>query len=372
MTTTAERLAEERLAEERLAKEHLPAEHKSARAALPADHLRFDYLYALLSGFFIFGLFLDGWAHNNGRVDTTFFTPWHAFLYGSYVLIGLLLVVTQFRNVSRGHRFDRALPRGYGIALAGVLLFGFAGGSDFVWHELFGFEANIDILLSPAHLFLATGAFLFLTAPLRAAWGRRTEVNWQALFPALFALIVVAAVFAFFMQYAYFLNNPEGMIERRFAGQDIYSVYRLFGIFFHAALTVGVVLFAIRRWGKIPLGFGTLMLVIVNALMIWMRWGDVSPYPALFAAPVIGGIALDGLLWLLRPSADRLPQLRLFSFLATIPLFLSFFLLAIAAYGIHWKIHLWLGSVFIAAIIGLMLSYLVFPPDPHPQPLSIA
>jgi hypothetical protein len=341
----------------------LPIERSTVRTSLPADSLRFDFLYALLSGFFIFGLFLDGWAHNNGRVDTTFFTPWHAVLYGSFALIGLLLVVTQLRNVRQGHRFNRALPRGYGIALVGIFVFAAAGGGDFIWHNIFGFEANLDILLSPAHLFLATGAFLFLSAPLRAAWNRRTEVNWRELFPALFALILIAAVFAFFMQYAHFLNNPEGMIERRYVGEDIYSVYRLFGIFFHASLIVGVVLFVIRRWGAVPLGFGTLMLVIVNALMIWMRWDDMSAYPAMLAAPVIGGIALDGLLLWLRPSADRPLQLRLFAFLATIPLFLSFFLLAIASYGITWKIHLWLGSVVIAGIFGLMLSYLVFPPQ---------
>jgi hypothetical protein len=343
--------------------DRVPLERNSARTSLPADNLRFDYLYALLSGFLIFGLFLDGWAHNNGRVDTTFFTPWHAVLYGSFALIGLLLVITQLRNVMKGHRFDRALPRGYGIALIGVLLFAAAGGGDFIWHEIFGFEANLDILLSPAHLFLATGAFLFLSAPLRAAWNRRTEVNWAQLFPALFALVLLVAVFAFFMQYAYFLNNPEGMIQRRYAGEDIYSVYRLFGIYFHAALYVGVILFVLRRWGRVPVGLGTLTVGLVNALMIWMRWGDVSIYPVLFAAPVIGGLALDCLILWIHPSADHPIRLRLFAFLATIPLFLSFFLVAIATYGITWKIHLWLGSVVIAGIFGLMLSYLVFPPQ---------
>ena len=31
--------------------------------------------------------------------------------------------------------------------------------------------------------------------------------------------------------------------------------------------------------------------------------------------------------------------------------------------GIGWSIHLWLGSIVVAGIVGLLLSFLVVPPS---------
>src|SRR2546426_11492837 len=44
----------------------------------------FDWTIVALSGVFVSGLFLDGWAHAHGRVDQSFFTPWHAVFYGGF------------------------------------------------------------------------------------------------------------------------------------------------------------------------------------------------------------------------------------------------------------------------------------------------
>jgi hypothetical protein len=41
--------------------------------------LAFDWVMMSLSLLFLGGLYLDGWAHNHGRVDDSFFTIWHAF-----------------------------------------------------------------------------------------------------------------------------------------------------------------------------------------------------------------------------------------------------------------------------------------------------
>ena len=104
-------------------------------AALPADSIRLDWAIAIFSCVNVFGLFIDGWAHNHGRVDNTFFTPWHALLYSAILAAGLLLVVTHFRNVNRGYRWSRALPKGYTLSLVGFLIFVLGGVGDLVWHE---------------------------------------------------------------------------------------------------------------------------------------------------------------------------------------------------------------------------------------------
>jgi hypothetical protein len=46
-----------------------------------------------LATVFLGGLYLDGWAHQHGRVDASFFTPWHAFFYSGFLLAALLLAV---------------------------------------------------------------------------------------------------------------------------------------------------------------------------------------------------------------------------------------------------------------------------------------
>src|SRR5262245_5576109 len=109
-------------------------EPSEARTGQPVAGLRFDAIAVVLSGWFIFGMFLDGWAHNHGRVDNTFFTPWHAVLYSGFAAMGLFLVGNHFRNVISGSRWLKALPAGYMPALVGVLIFGAAGVSDFGWH----------------------------------------------------------------------------------------------------------------------------------------------------------------------------------------------------------------------------------------------
>src|SRR5215207_2532334 len=70
----------------------------------PASSLRFDWAVVLASLWFIAGLFLDGWAHNNlASTLETFFTPWHGVLYSGFFAVALVLLVGQARNMIRGH-----------------------------------------------------------------------------------------------------------------------------------------------------------------------------------------------------------------------------------------------------------------------------
>src|SRR5262249_54733530 len=123
----------------------------------PAGSLTFDWMMSILAALLVGGLYLDGWAHSHGRVDNTFFTPWHAVLYSMFGLSGLILVVVTGRNFRKGYAWQQSLPRGYWLSLLGAFIFAFGGVFDLVWHTLFGFEVNLETLLSPSHLVLATG-----------------------------------------------------------------------------------------------------------------------------------------------------------------------------------------------------------------------
>jgi hypothetical protein len=125
-----------------------------------------------LSALFTGGVFLDGWAHTHGRVDDSFLTPWHAVLYSGYLATATLLVGRTVWGLGHGRSWRTALPDGYGLALAGVACWIVGGPFDFAWHFVFGFEANVEALLSPAHAILALGFGLMASGPLRAGLRR--------------------------------------------------------------------------------------------------------------------------------------------------------------------------------------------------------
>lgn len=332
----------------------------------PAGGVRFDLTAALLIGWFIVGLFLDGWAHNNGRVDNTFFTPWHAVLYSGVLAVGAFFTFTQTRNMLKGYRWSRSLPQGYRLALIGVIIFFAAGASDFVWHSLFGFESGVDALLSPSHLALATGAFLFITGPLRAGWNRpkaETKPGWAGLLPVVLALLSLFSLLTFFTQYANFFSNAHYLVatsQPPFFFEKISDAAGVLGVMGQAALTISLLLLAIRRW-KLPFGSLTLILTI-NAVLMWaMNIGDMQPYWPILVAPLITGLFADYFLHRYQPT-EHVSTFRLFGVLVPMLLFGLLFGMLMVIAGTWWSIHLWLGAIFMSGVIGLFVSYLLWPP----------
>ena len=167
-----------------------------------------------LSALLVGGLDLDIWAHSHGKVDQSFFTPWHAVLYGAMALNGFVLGIVMARNVLRkGHSWRRALPAGYGLSLIGVIAFAIGGVLDLAWHTLFGIEEDIQALLSPTHLLLATSAALILTGPLRSAAiriGAGKPAGWRQLGPMLLSVGSVFTLLGLFTQFAHPLVDVFG------------------------------------------------------------------------------------------------------------------------------------------------------------------
>src|SRR2546423_6812701 len=91
---------------------------------------RFDWAMAVLSGLLVAGFYLDLWAHAHGRTDNTFFTPWHAVLYGMLVAVGLFLAGAALRAHRRGAPWRLSLPPGYDLSLLGIGLFLVGGVAD--------------------------------------------------------------------------------------------------------------------------------------------------------------------------------------------------------------------------------------------------
>ncbi|MEZ4667738.1 MAG: hypothetical protein R3E39_07455 [Anaerolineae bacterium] len=332
----------------------------------PVGSERFDLIAALLSLWIVAGLYLDGSAHHHipDSIET-FFTPWHAVLYlGFFVSAGLLLT-TQFRNVSKGYSWTHALPKGYMTSLVGAVIFFFSGGGDFLWHTIFGFEVGLEALVSPTHLSLAVGGILIISGPLRAAMHRtdgQPMEGWGKLLPAVLSLLGILSVLTFFTGDFSIITYPNFMVSRPMADNTFYyDIQALASVLIPTALLMGVLLFAIRRW-RLPTGSITLILVGNGLLMTWFHLKEVYLYPQVLFGVLFAGIAADVLYGLLKPSAARVRALRLFAFAVPAILFALFFGVLITTAGIWWSVHLWTGSVFLAGVVGLLLSFLTHPP----------
>ena len=325
----------------------------------PAGSLLFDSLMVVFSCWFMGGLFLDGWAHTHIPRLETFFTPWHAVLYSGYLSVALFLVISLYRNHARGYDWSRALPSGYELSLLGAGIFAVSGVADMIWHIVFGIEQNVEALLSPTHLGLATGLILCMGGPLRAAWRRPESMTrgWKALLPMLFSITFILSVFTFFTEYAHpFVRLTATFVyPAGYVGAQNSLSLGLVSILFQAALLAAIVLLLVRRF-TLPFGAFT-MIFTINITLLSILGNHYNLIPA----AALGGLGADLLYWWLKPSTKRPDMLRLFAFAVPAFFYLCYFLGLQIIQGIQWSIHLWLGSVFMAGIAGLLLSFLMVP-----------
>lgn len=337
----------------------------SSRAEQPGAGIGFDWIIAVLSLWFIGGLYLDGWAHLHVPQLETFFTPWHGVLYSGYVAIVVVLLVTWFRNRADGYR---PIPLGYELSIVGAAIFAAGGVGDMVWHMLFGIEVDLDALLSPTHLVLALGGTLIVTGPMRAAW-RRSDAGLEGLAskaPMLISLTLLLSAFTFFTQYLHPFGATIAALSYQATTSDLRYWRQAVGIssvLLQSALLMSLILLTVRRW-MLPLGSLTLVIGLNTLLMTLMRDIALStgPFP-LIGVALVGGLAADLLVWRLKPSEQRPGAFRTFAFAVPTILYTLYFLaLVLTGAGIWWSVPFWTGAVVLAGVVGWLLSYLVIPP----------
>ena len=317
----------------------------------------FDWAATALAGLFAGGLFLDGWAHTHGRVDATFFTPWHGVLYSAFLALALLLLGRAAWGWRRGGAGGAAVPDGYGLALAGVGLWVIGGPFDLLWHSLFGFEADVEALLSPAHAVLALGFGLMTSGPLRAGL-RRPRGRWLDELPLVLSLAVVVSDLTFFTQIAHPISNL-------WAARGAYRSHDAMELGIVSLLLTAVILVAplllLLRHGRLPAGAAAIVIGLDCVAMGFLF--DRGPYPLV---PVVAMAAAAGLGDLLRaalrPVAARPARFRTFAFVLPALLNAGYFAALHLTAGIGWTPHVWLGVIVFTGVIGWLLTFLVLPP----------
>ncbi|MGN9910090.1 hypothetical protein ACTMTJ_21305 [Phytohabitans sp. LJ34] len=338
---------------------------------------RRDDVVTLLAGiWFVIGLFVDAWAHSNRPQLETFFTPWHAVFYSGFVATAGWVCWLVWRNILTGRRGIDAVPVGYGLTILALGVFLLSALADLIWHSVFGIEQSLAAVFSPSHLGLGASMLLILTSPLRSAWANPTMPAAPPLSRFLPAALSAGAAAGLFGLYLTFANaagwSAESIVQafstiREGDGTTRTRAATLAGdIALTNAMLLAPMLLLARRW-PIPPGTATAVYGVFGFLSCSV---DAFEYPSTFAAIVLAGIAVDALVWWLRPSPGRRGRYWTFAALAALVTW-SIYLAAasIAAGGLPDVVEYWTGMPVIAALHGLLLGVL-FLPDTRHQPAA--
>ena len=200
-----------------------------------------DWLVTLAGVWIMTGLFIDAHQHLFMAVES-FINPWHMTLYSGAVFAAGVLAVTIAVNYRRAGSFWKAVPFGYAQSVVGVAALLVGGALDALWHSFFGFEHQLDLLLSPPHLFLLTGLFFLITGPVRSSLARPEAKNLLEQLPMLVALGLAFEITQFVTQYGFY---PEALMRDHPLPQaDFHSEQFVLSVllFYRQALEIAIVI----------------------------------------------------------------------------------------------------------------------------------
>jgi hypothetical protein len=343
----------------------LPGRETGAPArpgAWPRSSRRVDGAMLALSCWVIGGAMLDAWAHANQPALETFFTPWHAVLYSGFGVMALFLGGLALNNHRAGYPWARAVPAAYRLALLGVACLLVGGPGDLLWHLALGIERGMEAALSPTHLLLAAGIVLLISTPLRVAWGQATgrAAGWAALFPALLSAGLALGLISLLTEYGNPLVTPWATLRTAGSTGEALGIV---SVLLQTVLLVGSLLLLNYRW-RLPPGACTFLFGL-NAAMLAV----VSHQYRLIGVALVGGLVADTLLARVRDAQHDPAALRLFATGTPLAYYLSYFAMLGFTSGLTWPVHIWAGTIVLAMLTGLFLSYLRVPPAlPAPTP----
>jgi hypothetical protein len=338
--------------------------------ARPRASYRDDLITVVLGLWFVVGLLLDAWAHNNLPGLESFLTPWHAVFYSGFTVTAAWICWM----VWRGGRGDAdgvttaSVPMGYGLGVLGLPMFALAGAADFAWHTVFGVEQALRILFSPTHLVLVSAMVLIVTSPLRSAWSNPDlpeRPTLRRLLPAVVGLAFATTLVMLLLQYAnalvwraeevvVALSNPlDGTVDSFVSPVELASSIAVT----NAVLLVPLLILA-RRWSPPP-GSATVVFFAVAGLAAAIT---VLHGAAIILGVLVAGVLVDLLLLWLRPGPDRRSAFLAFAALTPVVVWYGYMAAAsLAGGGLPRVTEYWTGIPLAAGLMGLLLGVLSRP-----------
>ncbi len=251
--------------------------------------------------------------------------------------------------------------------MAGLLL---GGALDLIWHAFFGFEHQLDLLLSPPHLFLLAGLFFLVTGPVRSALLRRDETNLFEQLPMVISIGLAFEIIQFVTQYGFY---PEALMRdhplpqiRIQHEQFMLSVF----LFYRQALEIAIVIWqslllaaaVLYLAANKRLQFGAIAILCVG-VKLWIGGElstDLLELVLVVLASLAAGLLGDVMVAKLRPSAHRPNAFRLLGFVVPAAYFAGYFAIAVPLFGgTWWDASFVFGSIAEAGIVGLCVGQLL-------------
>jgi hypothetical protein len=345
----------------------------------PHATYRQDLVTVLLSLWIMVGLMLDAWAHNNVPELESFFTPWHGVFYSGFVVTAGWIMWMVWRNRpagGAGRLGMAAVPVGYGPAIVGLPLFAAAGIGDFIWHQVYGIEQDLKILFSPTHVLLVTSMILIFSAPLLSVQADRTlpaRPSVGRLLPAVLSVALSTTIVLLFLQYGnallwspwdiwYALSDPlDGSSRPGWPNPvDLASKIAVTNVL----ILIPLLLLAARR--QAPPGTATILYATLAGLAAAITEANA---PGTLVALLVAGIALDLLLWRLRPEPERRTAYLVFAGLAPLITWTCYIAAAsVQAGGVPRVTEYWTGIPVLAGLIGVLVAVVCLPARPPSAP----
>lgn len=308
----------------------------------------------LLNLWLISGLYIDGWSHEHGKPLTSFFTPWHGIFYAGFFSVALYIVFPTIKNFITTHKFSLVYPSFYFPAILGVFIFSLGGIGDVIWHGIYGFETQIDAILSPTHLALYMGMYLIFISTLNALIHQKTEdINFKSSFALALSITIVFSFLTFLTQYANPLISPFAFNTHQTANNYYGQTIGLVSLFMHTTFLIAPLLFVLSR-RKLLIGSLTLIFT-VNAVGM----SFIHDHRDFILSAILAGVVSDFVMYLTKPSLQNSRGLQIFSILIPSIYCGFYFLVGNFTRGIWWTGYLWIGAILLAGFFGWMVSSLI-------------
>lgn len=331
-----------------------------ASVSAPID----DLVTATLSLVIVLALYLDGRAHWLALPDS-FFTPWHALLYGGLLALGgwILLLGVRRSAGSASRRSAFAPPPGYGLALVGAVVFASGGVADGIWHSVFGIEEGIDALLSPSHLILFAGASLLFSGPIRTYRQQASACEPLRRVAVTLAVLAISAVAGFALSYlsAFTTTAPTKVVGHfpegtaRHIATEMQASVGLASYLITSLVIVFALIF-LARTGGLMTGAVTLFLTAHATLSLMLVNYSVLGL-GLILTTAAAGLSIDfaRMVFAKKVAGSQHAQVFLVAALTPLAIIASQMVALSARFGVKWSPEL-IGGVLVLSSMLLVAA----------------
>ena len=317
-----------------------------------------DWGFALLASALIGAGYYDAWINRNIAPPPS----WeHVPLQLAGLAVTVYLGAASFLAWRRTRDLRSVPPAGYGLSLVGCGIFLVGIVINGWWTVLFGPDFGVPAIFRLPNLLQIAGAGLIVVGPLRASTTRGELLAGPT---ALVSAVLLLATATFFTQFDHPYINPYAqtggvLMPSPRSAFDLFNyreeVLGVLGLLMQSAVVIGVILWILRQT-KLPVGSITVMMLVTTVLVA----AQLGTWGMLIVGAVVGVLG-DVALLLARPRADRILGIRLFSVAMALLLSGVYLIYLALGPGTWWPPDMTFGAVAACAIVGGLLSFVVFP-----------